>query len=67
MQLAAYRNLWLENYPDKPLEGYCIGHLPKVPDRAFRVLQLVDLKPAWEMFLHLLEAYKLDKLVEKML
>jgi hypothetical protein len=71
MQLAAYHQLWTENFPDKPITGGV--HLLRFskqehPDDpiSFAHHYWSDVTVALKLFLLLREAYDLDKRVKKM-
>ena len=61
LQLSAYKALWEENYPDRPIEGgfYLCRFSKDFPD--FSAHYFGELDNAWLMFKALLEAYKYDK------
>jgi hypothetical protein len=65
MQLAAYRELWNENHPDKQITGP--SHLLRIskdnPD--FGHYSFGDLSEAWELFLLARRAYDLKKRLDK--
>lgn len=67
LQLAAYKILWEENNPDKPITGGF--HLCRfVKENAdFHHHYWSELEDAKEMFLHLRECYELDKKLKKRL
>lgn len=72
MQLAAYKGLWEEHHPDRPVEGGF--HLlrfskQKHPDDpvSFAHHYWSSLDLAWEQFLLLLHAYRNDKRLKDML
>jgi len=64
-QLAAYKNLWEENYPDKPIEGG--AHLIRFDKNYgdFHHHYYTDLDDAWESFKHMRALYDLDKILKK--
>ena len=71
LQLAAYGQLWNENYPDNPLTGGF--HLlrfgkPQHPDDpvAFEHRFWSHLDPAWEQFKLFRSAYDLDKRIKSL-
>ncbi len=69
LQLAAYDILWHENYPDKPLAGgFHLLRFSKANDESdpisFSHHYWSQLDVAKQQFLHLLEAYKLDKRIK---
>lgn len=59
-QLAAYRNLWNENYPDRQITGP--SHLLRISkeNADFAHHSYGDLSDAWAMFLHLRKVYDLS-------
>ena len=66
VQLEAYKNLWIENFPDHPLVGgYHIIRTGK--EMAMWVnYWYQDFPQAWEVFLHLRKLYDLAKEVNKL-
>ena len=64
IQLAAYKRNWEFNNPNKPLIGgiYCIRIDKETAGYDMKWRQ--DYPKSWEVFLHLLEIYKLKKLVK---
>jgi hypothetical protein len=65
LQLAAYRQLWEENHPNKLLAGGF--HLCRFSKDFgdFSHHYYKELDGAWEMFKHLRAAYDLDKIISK--
>lgn len=65
LQLAAYRQLWEENHPDRPLVGGF--HLCRFSKEHgdFSHHYYADLSDAWEMFKHLRAAYEFDFRLKK--
>lgn len=65
LQLAAYRQLWEENHPDRPLDGGF--HLCRFAKEYgdFSHHYFPELADAWEMFKHLRSAYEFDKVLKK--
>jgi len=65
LQLAAYRQLWEENFPDKSLTGGF--HLCRFSKDYgdFSHHYYSELDSAWKMFIHLREAYEFDKELKK--
>lgn len=60
-QLAAYGQLWAENFPDEPIEGgYHLLRFDKTHGD-FTHKWWGDLTAGWEYFLRLREAYEFDK------
>ena len=60
MQLAAYKHLWEENFPDQPITGGLhLLRVSKVGD--FHHHWWAELDDAWESFLLRRRAYDLDK------
>jgi len=61
IQLAAYKQLWEENNPDRPLTGGF--HLCRFAKRNgdFAHHYYPELKEAWKQFILFLAAYKIDK------
>jgi hypothetical protein len=64
-QLAAYKNLWEENYPDQPIEGG--AHLIRFDKEHgdFHHHFYTDLDDAWEAFKYMRSLYDLDKILKK--
>lgn len=65
LQLAAYRQLWNENHPDRQLTGG--SHLCRFAKEFgdFAHHYYAELDDAWTMFEHLLSAYRLDQILRK--
>ena len=65
IQLAAYRNLWEENYPDRPLSGgfHLCRFSKEYGDFAHHYYPRLD--EAWEQFTLFRRAYDIDKLLKK--
>lgn len=65
LQLAAYRQLWEENNPDKPLTGgfHLCRFSKDFPD--FSHHHFADLSHEWGMFLHCLALYEGRKSVKR--
>lgn len=65
LQLAAYRELWEEKYPDLPLDGgfHLLRFSKEHGDFAHHFYP--ELVSAWEMFKHLRAAYEFDKELRK--
>jgi hypothetical protein len=69
LQLAAYKQLWEENYPDRPIEGglYILRiskqREPEDPV-SFAHHWWSNLDQAWECFEHMLEVHRLAKRVK---
>jgi len=65
LQLAAYRVLWDENHPDRPLTGG--SHLCRFAKEFgdFAHHYYAELDDAWTMFELLLRAYRLDQILRK--
>lgn len=65
IQIAAYRQLWEENYPDKPITGG--NHLLRFSKEHadFTHHFWNDLSEAWEQFKLFRKAYDIDKLLKK--
>lgn len=65
IQIAAYKNLWEENFPDKPIEGgyYLCRFAKDFPD--FAAHHFAELDDAWEQFKLFRQAYELDKILKK--
>lgn len=59
IQIAAYGQLWNENYPNNPVKSYYILQLGK--DGSFAYYYYPDLTPAWAVFQNLLAIHKLKK------
>lgn len=60
-QLAAYGQLWAENFPDEPIEGgYHLLRFDK-NHGDFTHKWWGDLKAGWDYFIRLREAYEFDK------
>lgn len=67
-QVTAYSKLWLENNPDKPLDGGLHILLMNKETAAFSHHVWSTLPDdAWQTFLHLLELEKLHKKVKKLI
>ena len=65
LQVAAYKQLWDENYPETPITGgFHILRFSK-EDGDFGHHHYPDLGSAWKMFVHLRRAYDLDKELKK--
>lgn len=63
IQVAAYGQLWNENYPNKPIEGYEILQIGK--DRGnFAHYFWPELNNEWEAFLCLLRLHQLKKVIK---
>lgn len=67
IQIAAYKNLWEENFPDRPITGgFHLCRFSK--DWAdFEHRHFGNLDDAWELFKHYRVAYDLDKRLQKRL
>lgn len=65
IQLAAYRQLWEENYPDRPLTGgfHLLRFAKDFPDFAHHYFGELD--AAWRQFVLFREAYDIDKILKK--
>jgi hypothetical protein len=65
LQLAAYRQLWEENHPDRPLVGgfHLCRFSKDFGDFAHHYYKELD--SAWEMFKHLRAAFDYDKEIRK--
>lgn len=65
IQLAAYQNLWNENFPDRPIAGgaHLLRFAKEYGDFAHHYYP--DLSDAWRQFLLFREAYDLDKILKK--
>jgi hypothetical protein len=65
IQLAAYKNLWEENFPERPLTGG--SHLLRFAKEHgdFGHHYFADLGNAWRQFLLFREAYEIDKELKK--
>lgn len=65
IQLAAYKNIWEENYPDKPITGgmYLCRFAKDFPD--FSAHYFEELDEAWEQFKLFRQAYDIDKILKK--
>lgn len=63
IQLAAYRNLYEERFPERKLSGGC--HLIRLPKdgSAFEHREFVDLRKAWQLFKLYRAAYAVDQIV----
>ena len=65
LQLPAYKQLWEENYPDKPLlGGYHLLRIGK-EDASFHHHHWDALPEGWEAFLHCLALHGLQKTLKK--
>ena len=65
IQVAAYKQLWEENYPNEPITaGFHICRFSKdFPD--FDHKYCAELDQAWEQFKLFLQAYQIDKVLKK--
>lgn len=64
IQLAAYNQLWIENFPDRPLKGFHLCRFAKdYPD--FSHHYWGELDQAWEQFKLYRIAYDIDKELKK--
>lgn len=65
LQLAAYKNLWEENHPDKPIEGG--AHLIRFDKEHgdFHHHYFSDLDEAWQAFKHMRSLYDLMKSLDR--
>lgn len=65
IQLAAYKHLWDENYPENPITGGC--HLLRFAktNSDFGHHYFPNLDEAWRQFLLFREAYDIDKSLKK--
>jgi hypothetical protein len=65
VQIAAYRQLWEENYPERPLVGgfHLCRFSKDYGDFAHHYFRELD--NAWQMFMHLRAAYEFDKELRK--
>lgn len=65
LQIAAYRQLWEENHPDRLLAGgfHLCRFSKDFGDFAHHYYRELD--DAWEMFQHLLAAYRFDAVLRK--
>lgn len=65
IQIAAYRNLWEENYPDKPITGgfHLLRFSKEHADFTHHYWNDVD--EGWEQFKLFRKAYDLDKILKK--
>ena len=61
IQLAAYSNLWNENYPDEPIEAWYILQLGKNGGFAYYSLPKKEIESAWEAFRCLRQLHNLKK------
>lgn len=64
VQLAAYKQLWDENYPDDPIEGFVLVKFDK-EHGDFTHKFWTDLDDAWETFKLLRKLYDLDKKLQE--
>jgi len=64
IQLAAYKQLWEENFPDRPLYGFHLCRFSK-EHGDFAHHYYSELNDAWEQFKLFRQAYDLDKLLKK--
>lgn len=65
IQLAAYRQLWEENHPDRPITGgFHLCRFAKT-DGDFAHHHYPDLSEAWEQFKLFRRAYEIDKALKK--
>lgn len=65
IQLAAYRQLWEENHPDRPLTGgfHLLRFAKEHADFAHHYFANLD--EAWRQFVLFREAYDIDKILKK--
>jgi hypothetical protein len=65
IQLAAYKQLWEESHPERPLVGGC--HLLRFSKEHsdFAHHHFPDLSEAWRQFVLFREAYEIDKALRK--
>ena len=65
IQLAAYKHLWEENFPDQPITGGC--HLLRFSklNGDFAHHFFPNLDEAWRQFVLFREAYDIDKILKK--
>jgi len=63
-QLAAYRHLWNENNPDKKIKECYILRIGK-EDGEFEQRRFKNLDREFQIFLHLLKIYKLQKEIKR--
>lgn len=61
IQIAAYSNLWNENYPEEPIESHYILQLGKDGGFAYYLLPDSVIKAGWEAFKHLRALHDLKK------
>ncbi len=61
IQIAAYSNLWDENYPDEPIENHYILQLGKDGGFAYYLLADTAITAGWQAFLHLRGLHDLKK------
>jgi len=65
-QLAAYKYMWEENFPDRPLEGGChLLKFSKSDTGDFSHHFFPDLSDAWGQFLRFRECYDVDKILKR--
>ena len=64
IQLAAYKQLWEENYPGRPLEGFHLCRFSKTSGD-FAHHYYSELDDAWEQFKLFRKAYDLDRKLKK--
>ena len=64
IQLAAYKQLWEENNPGRPLNGFHLCRFAK-DHGDFAHYYYTELDDAWRQFVLFREAYDLDKLLKK--
>ncbi len=61
IQLAAYNNLWNENYPEEPIEAWYILQLGKDGGFAYYSLPASTIEAGWRAFVLLRELHDLKK------
>jgi hypothetical protein len=61
IQIAAYANLWNENYPQEPIENHYILQLGKDGGFAYYLLPDSVIEAGWQAFLHLRGLHDLKK------
>lgn len=62
IQVSAYRHLWEQTFPDRPIEGICLLRVGKeFGDFHFHSWPLEVMERGWKAFRKMRELYELDK------
>ena len=65
IQLAAYNNLWVENYPDEPVGAWYILRLGKEGGFTHESIPETTIENSWRAFVLLRELHELKKVINK--